>query len=241
VLEVSDLTVRHGLVEAVRGVSLTVGAGEMVALVGANGSGKSSLLEAVSGIVRPVGGAVTFLGERIDALPAHAVIARGIAHVPEDRLIFTRLTVGENLLVGAAAGFGMAEAASRRRQVLSRFPELRDRLDERASALSGGQRQLLAVARGLMADPQLLLLDEPTLGLAPIATERIFTLLSELRDAGLGLLVVDQNVDRALDAADRAYVLDKGRIALSGPASVLSKDASLADAYLGSVQMGGTG
>lgn len=232
-LEIGDLTVSHGAVEAVRGVSLDVEAAQIVALIGLNGAGKSSLLEAVSGMKRPVVGAITFLGERIETLPAHRVLARGIAHVPEDRLIFTRLTVGENLMVGAAAVMEARGAARRREEVLERFPELAGRLAEPAFALSGGQRQFLAVARGLMAGPKLLVLDEPTLGLSPLATAEMFERIAALRRSGLAVLMVDQNIDRALAVSDHAYVLDKGRIVLSAPAATLRKDARLAEVYFG--------
>jgi branched-chain amino acid transport system ATP-binding protein len=233
-LEVRDLTVRYGAVEAVRGVSLDVEAGMIVALIGANGAGKSSLLEAVSGMKRPVEGIVSFLGERIERLPAHAVLARGIAHIPENRLIFARLTVGENLAVAATARMSATRARQRREAVLERFPELASRLEEPASALSGGQQQLLAVARGLMAEPRLLILDEPTLGLSPVATASMFALIADLRAGGPTILLVDQNVNRALAIADTAYLVDNGEIVLSGAASALIDDPRLAEAFLGS-------
>lgn len=232
-LEVRDLSVSHGLAQAVRGVSLDVPAGVVVVVIGANGAGKSSLLEGISGIKRPVGGRVTFRGERIETLPAHAVLARGIAHVPEDRLIFTRLTVGENLMVGAGPGVRAKEARQRLDSVLTRFPELAGRLGERASALSGGQRQLLAVARGLMARPKLLILDEPSLGLSPRATVDMFGLVADLRAGGQSVLVVDQNIDRALAIADYAYAIVGGEVAFAGPAKELADDPRVADACLG--------
>lgn len=233
-LEVRDLTVRHGAVMAVRGVSFDVEAGTTVALIGANGAGKSSLLEAISGMKRPVEGKMSFLGERIDTLPAHAALARGIAHVPENRLIFTRLTVGENLAVAAHARMSATQARQWREAVLERFPELASRLDKPASALSGGQQQLLAVARGLMAEPKLLILDEPTLGLSPVATASMFALIADLAADGQAILLVDQNVNRALAVADTAYLIDNGEIVLSGPAGTLIDDPRLADAFLGS-------
>lgn len=236
-LEVRDLIVRHGAVEAVRGVSFDVGAGVIVALIGANGAGKSSLLEAISGMKRPVEGRISFRGARIDKLPAHKVLARGIAHVPENRLIFTRLTVGENLAVAAPARLSAAQARRRREAVLERFPELALRLGEPASALSGGQQQLLAVARGLMAGPDLLILDEPTLGLSPVATAAIFALIADIAAdiaaGGPAILLVDQNVSRALAVAHEAHVIDNGEIVLSGPARALTDDPRLADAFLG--------
>lgn len=232
-LEVRDLTVRHGAVEAVRDVSLDVGTGAVVALVGANGAGKSSLLEAISGIKRPVQGRISFHGERIDTLPAHTVMARGIAHVPENRLIFTRLTVGENLTVAAPARMSTAQARRKQTMVLERLPDLASRLGDPASTLSGGQQQLLAVARGLMAGPALLILDEPTLGLSPVATAAIFALIADIATDGPAILLVDQNVDRALSVADVAHVIDNGEIILSGSARALINNARLADAFLG--------
>lgn len=232
-LEVRDLTVSHGVVEAVRGVSLDLAHGEIVLLIGANGAGKSSLLEAISGIKRPVGGSIRLDGVAVESEPAHAVLARGVAHVPEDRMIFTRLTVGENLTAGAAALRSVRDVETSRDDVLADFPELAGRLEESALALSGGQRQLLAVARGLMARPRLMLLDEPTLGLSPVATARIFGLVADLKKRGLGILMVDQNMNRALDIADRAYVLDKGRVVLAGRPHEVRADARLAQTYLG--------
>lgn len=232
-LEVRDLIVRHGAVEAVRSVSFDVASGAIVALIGANGAGKSSLLEAISGMKRPVEGRISFRDARIDKLPAHKVLARGIAHVPENRLIFTRLTVGENLAVAAPARLSAAQARRRRQAVLERFPELALRLGEPASALSGGQQQLLAVARGLMAGPDLLILDEPTLGLSPVATAAIFALIADIAADGPAILLVDQNVSRALAVAREAHVIDNGEIVLSGPARTLIDDPRLAYAFLG--------
>lgn len=232
-LEVRDLTVSHGAVQAVRGVSFDVQAGAIVALIGANGAGKSSVLEAISGMKRPVGGTILFHGERIETLPAHAVLARGISHVPESRLIFSRLSVGENLLVAAPARMNVVEARKRGGAVLERVPELKPRIDEPASALSGGQQQLLAVARGLMAEPELLILDEPTLGLSPVATETMFTLIANLARNGPAILLVDQNVNRALSIAESALVIDNGEIVLSGRANALIGEPRIADAYLG--------
>ncbi|MEQ1951774.1 ABC transporter ATP-binding protein [Mesorhizobium sp. CN2-181] len=235
-LEVRDVTVRQGAIAAVRGASLDVGAGTIVALIGANGAGKSSLLEAISGMKRPIEGRINFHGERIDKMPSHEVLARGMAHVPENRLIFTRLTVGENLAVAATAHMSSALARRRREAVLERFPELALRLDEPASVLSGGQQQLLAVARGLMTKPKLLILDEPTLGLSPIATASMFSLIADLRVDGSAILLVDQNINRTLAIADTAYLIDNGEIALSGPARALPDNPRLAEALLGTAR-----
>jgi len=233
VLEVRDLTVRYGKVTAVRGVSFELRAGQLVALVGANGAGKSSVLEAISGMKRPVEGQIRFLGERIDSLPAHRVMARGIAHVPEGRLIFNQLTVAENLDVVMPAARSRSRARARRDAVLLRLPELADCLDKPASALSGGQQQLLAVGRGLMAAPRLLILDEPTLGLSPVATARMFGLVEALAADGMTILLVDQNVNRVLQCVNEVHVIDHGEIILAGPASTVSTDARITEAFLG--------
>lgn len=233
-LEVRDLVVSHGAIAAVRGVSLEVAAGEIVALIGANGAGKSSLLEAISGMARPVaGGTIAFAGQRIERRPAHEILASGIAHVPEDRLILTRMTVAENLMVAAPASMPTQEARRLQREIMARLPDLADRRDMQAAGLSGGQRQFLAVGRGMMACPRLMLMDEPTLGLSPAATDAVFGLIAQLRDDGLGLLVVDQNVKRLLTIADRALVLDLGRITIEGPARQVLCDDGVMDAYLG--------
>ena len=231
-LEIRDLQVAYGKVRALQGVSLDVGEGEIVALIGANGAGKSSIMHAVSGIVRPVSGTIGFRGEDIARWPSHRIVRHGIAQVPEGRLIFAGLTVGENLRVGGLVSDPAGEAG-RIAQVIELFPVLKDRLNETASALSGGQLQMLALARGLMADPKLLLLDEPSLGLSPRAAEEVFELIPALRARGVTILLVEQNVRQALDIADRGYVLESGRITLEGPADALRKDEDLVRAYLG--------
>lgn len=232
-LEVRDLTVWYRSVTAVRGVSFDVKAGQLVALVGANGAGKSSILEAISGMKRPIQGQIQFCGERVDTLPAHKVMIQGIAHVPEGRLIFTRLTVGENLDVAVSKNLNRSQTLMRRDSVLNRLPELADRLDSPASTLSGGEQQLLAVGRGLMAGPKLLLLDEPTLGLSPVATTRMFTLVAELAADGMTVLLVDQNVKRVLQLVNKVHVIDNGEIILAGAASAVSGDARITEAFLG--------
>jgi branched-chain amino acid transport system ATP-binding protein len=233
-LELHDVHVTYGPVKAVRGVSLAVGAGEILALVGANGAGKSTLLEAISGIKRPIDrGSIRFRGSAVEGLDAPELVARGIAHVPENRLIFARMTVGENLLVAAASHLSRRTAVEHREKVLHRLPMLRRLLALPAASLSGGQRQWLAIGRGLMNDPTLILLDEPTLGLSPAATTAIFELLVALRAEGKGLLVVDQNVRQLLEIADRALVLDGGRVTAQGQAQALLTDPRMIEAYLG--------
>ena len=237
-LEVRDLYVSYGKVRAVQGVSLEVGEGEIVALIGANGAGKSSTMHAVCGIERPAGGQIRFLGAPIARLPPHRIMRRGIVQVPEGRLIFGGLTIAQNLRLGAYNVAGGAKAEADIDRVLEFFPMLRDRLDERGAALSGGQAQMLALARGLMARPKLLMLDEPSLGLAPIAAQEVFALIARLRDSGVTILLVEQNVRQALAIADRGYVLESGRIILDGKAAQLAEHELLVSAYLG-LQRGG--
>ena len=232
-LEVRDLQVSYGKVRAVQGVSLEVAEGEIVALIGANGAGKSSTMHAVCGIERPSGGKISFLGQAITRLPPHRIMRRGIVQVPEGRLIFGGLTVAQNLRLGAHNVAGRARAEADIERVLESFPMLRERLDEPGAALSGGQAQMLALARGLMARPKLLILDEPSLGLAPIAALDVFALIPRLRDAGVTILLVEQNVRQALAIADRGYVLESGRIILDGKAAELAEHELLVSTYLG--------
>ena len=232
-LEVRGLEVSYGKVRAVQGIDLDVAKGEIVALIGANGAGKSSTMHAICGIERASGGAIRFLGDTITGLPAHRVIRRGIVQVPEGRLIFGGLTIEENLRLGAYRAADRAAIAFEMERVLELFPMLKDRLAERGAALSGGQAQMLALARGLMAQPKLLMLDEPSLGLAPVAVEEVFALIADLRGRGVTVLVVEQNVRQALAVADRGYVLESGRIILQGRADELARDDLLVKAYMG--------
>ncbi len=232
-LEIRDLHLSYGKVRAVQGVSLEVAEGEIVALIGANGAGKSSTMHAVCGIERPSGGHIRFLGQAITRMPPHRIMRRGIVQVPEGRLIFGGLTVAQNLRLGAHNVAGRAKTEADIERVLESFPMLRDRLDEPGAALSGGQAQMLALARGLMARPKLLILDEPSLGLAPIAALDVFALIPRLRDAGVTILLVEQNVRQALAIADRGYVLESGRIILDGNAAELAEHELLVSAYLG--------
>jgi ABC-type branched-subunit amino acid transport system ATPase component len=237
-LEVRDLHVSYGRIRAVQGVSLAVRAGEVVALVGANGAGKSSILKAIAGLERPERGTIRFEGADIAGAPAHRTLARGIAYVPEGRMIVGTLSVRDNLRLGAYARLhagtgGGADLAAEIARVLATFPDLRGRLDEPGASLSGGQAQMLALARGLMAAPKLLLLDEPSLGLAPVMTRAVFDLLARLKAEGATILLVEQNVAEALALADRAYVLESGRVVKQGAASLLARDPGLREAYLG--------
>jgi branched-chain amino acid transport system ATP-binding protein len=232
-LEIRDLHVSYGRIRAVRGVDLAVAAGEVVALVGANGAGKSSILKAIAGLENPEHGAIRFLGRDIAGWPAHRALAAGIAYVPEGRLIVGTLSVRDNLRLGAFARAGTADLAAEIERVLAIFPDLRARLDEPGASLSGGQAQMLALARGLMAAPKLMLLDEPALGLAPVMTRAVFGLLAGLKASGATILLVEQNVAEALALADRAYVVEGGRIVKEGAASLLARDPGLREAYLG--------
>ena len=232
-IEVRSLAVSYGNIRAVQGIDLDVAAGEIVALIGANGAGKSSTMHAVCGIERPSGGQIRFLGQAITRLPPHRIMRRGIVQVPEGRLIFGGLTVAQNLRLGAHNVGSRAKTEADIERVLESFPMLRERLDEPGAALSGGQAQMLALARGLMARPKLLILDEPSLGLAPIAALDVFALIPRLRDAGVTILLVEQNVRQALAIADRGYVLESGRIILDGKAAELAEHELLVSAYLG--------
>ena len=232
-LEVRDLRVDYGRIRALHGVSLDVRKGEIVALIGANGAGKTSTMNAISGIVRAAGGDIRFEGESLAALPSHRIMRRGIVQVPEGRLIFAGLTIEENLRLAAAAAHDRRREPAEIERVLALFPMLKDRLKDRGSMLSGGQAQMLALARGLIAAPRLLLLDEPSLGLAPIAAIEVFDLISRLRGSGVTILLVEQNVRRALAIADRGYVLESGRITLDGDAKELLGHELLVSSYLG--------
>ncbi len=232
-LEVRRLTVSYGGVRAIDGISLTVQPGEIVSIVGMNGAGKTSILNTISGMVSPDSGEIVFEGESIGGLPAHAVVARGIVQVPEGRLIFGTLSVEENLRVAAHQRSGFMLRSRNRPHLHQLFPTLTDKLERPAASLSGGEAQMLALARGLESGPRLLLLDEPSLGLSPKLSHGVFDLIRQLRDQGLTMLLVEQNLRRALTVADRAYVLESGRITLEGPAAELMLDDRLVSNYLG--------
>ncbi len=232
-LEILDLDAFYGPVQALRGVTLTVGTGEVVTLVGANGAGKSTLLKAVSGVIRAQGG-VSFSGESIVGWSADKVARRGIAHVPEGRRIFPGLTVIENLEVGAfAVGRRGADVRADVDRILGIFPGLAERRGSYGWSLSGGEQQMLAIGRGLMARPRLLLLDEPSLGLAPMLVEEVFAVIKRIHEEGTTVLLSEQNAAMALSIADRGYVMDTGAIVKHGPAEGLLHDESVIEAYLG--------
>jgi branched-chain amino acid transport system ATP-binding protein len=232
VLDVRTLHVYYGEIHALRGVSLFVGTGEIVALLGPNGAGKTTTLNALSGLLSPREGLIMLEGESLVGVPPHEIVRRGIAHVPEGRRIFNRLTVLENLEMGAYTRVdgGIAQDLER---VFALFTRLRERRTQVAGTLSGGEQQMLAIARALMARPRLLLLDEPSMGLAPVLVEQIFETLPDINRQGTTLLLVEQNAAMALSVAHRGYVLETGTIALSGPASELQENAEVRRAYLG--------
>ncbi|MDP6399514.1 MAG: ABC transporter ATP-binding protein [Arenicellales bacterium] len=235
-LAVSNLTVNYGEVRAVDSISIKVKAGELVSITGANGAGKSSMLNAISGIRAIASGKIVFAGEDITGLPAHQIVRKGIVQVPEGRQLFATLTVRENLLAGRYANSGFLLDNVIPESLIQRFPVLGERLDSLGSSLSGGQAQMLALARGLMNHPELLLLDEPTLGLAPIAVKEAFDLIAELRDQGLAILVVEQNVRQALVISDYAYVLESAKIVLEGKGCELLNNSRLVESYLGAAR-----
>ena len=230
-LVVSGLRVRHGTTEAVSGIDLEIGSGEVVALLGANGAGKTTTLRALSGLLPPSAGQVRLGDRRLDRLAAHQVVAAGVAHVPEGRRVFARMSVEENLLVGAYTDRAGERAALARVQEL--LPVLHERRGQPAGTLSGGQQSLLALGRALMSSPRVLLLDEPSTGLAPQAVEAVLSVLARLAAEGTAVLLVEQDVEAALGLASRAYVMETGRIVLQGPARELAADPALVAAYLG--------
>jgi branched-chain amino acid transport system ATP-binding protein len=233
-LEVRDMRVSYGRIEAVKGVSFSVDAGRLVTLIGSNGAGKTTVLRTISGLLSPTAGEVHFDGERIDQLPAHEIVERGLAHAPEGRRIFPRMTVAENLDLGAfTRKDGPTAIAGDLDGVYQRFPVLGERRSQAAGTLSGGEQQMLAIGRALMGRPRLLMLDEPSMGLSPIMMRRIFDALAELKVAGTTVLLVEQNASAALALADEAYVLETGRIVLSGTAADLRDNAQVRKAYLG--------
>jgi branched-chain amino acid transport system ATP-binding protein len=233
VLELRGLNVSYGNIAAVKDLTLTVYAGEIVTLIGSNGAGKSTTLRTISGLLRPRSGEVVYKGRNLHGIPGHEVVKLGISQSPEGRKIFQRMTVSENLDLGAYTRKDTAKIAEDRERVLELFPRLRERIDQKAGTLSGGEQQMLAVARALLGDPSLLLLDEPSMGLAPVLVDLIFDTIERIRSQGVTVLLVEQNALAALEIADYAYVLESGRLNMEGPAEQLLNDDSVAAAYLG--------
>jgi len=232
-LEVSDLVVNYGAIQALQGISFHVDEGEVVTLIGANGAGKSTTLRTISGLLYPSAGDVSYLGQSIAGKPADSIVKQGVIHVPEGRKIFAPLTVRENLEMGAFTRTDKQEIARTMQRVFESFPRLEERLTQLGGTLSGGEQQMLAMGRGMMAQPKLLLLDEPSMGLAPILVEEIFDIITEIHEQGVSILLVEQNAAMALAVADRAYVLETGRIVLEGPAQEVLRNPEVQAAYLG--------
>ena len=232
-LKVDNLEVAYGNIKAIKGISLEVNQGEIVTLIGSNGAGKSTTLRAISGILKPRSGSITFNGERIEGVEGHEIVAKGICQSPEGRRIFPRMSVDENLDLGAFLRNDKAAIAADRERVLDLFPRLRERIDQKAGTMSGGEQQMLAVGRALMGSPKLLLLDEPSMGLAPVLVDMIFETIEKINKQGTTILLVEQNALAALNVADRAYVLESGTIKMSGKAKDLISNDEVTKAYLG--------
>ena len=232
-LEVKDLQVYYGMIQAIKGVSFHVNEGEVIALIGANGAGKTTILHTVSGLLAPKSGSVTFEGTDIVKIPGHKIVSMGMAHVPEGRRVFAELSVYENLKLGAYTRKNKAEIAESLERVYKSFPRLEERKNQLAGTLSGGEQQMLAMGRALMSKPKIILMDEPSMGLSPILVEEIFNIVKEISASGTTVLLVEQNAKKALSIADRAYVLETGNIVLSGDAKEMMNNDSIKKAYLG--------
>jgi branched-chain amino acid transport system ATP-binding protein len=232
-LEVRGIETFYGNIPALRGISIAVPAGSVVAILGANGAGKTTLMKTIAGVLRPRSGTVSFLGEEIAGLPSHKIVRRGISLVPEGRAILSRMTVRENLEMGAFTRRDAKKALQDMDRVMERFPVLKERSGQLAGSLSGGEQQMLAIARALMSAPKLLLLDEPTLGLAPLVVADIFAIIREINATGTTILLVEQNVRQALKDSSYAYVFETGKIALSGPSKELLQEPRIKASYLG--------
>ena len=232
-LEVKDLEVYYGVIQAIKGVSFHVEKGEVIALIGANGAGKTTILHTVTGLISPKKGSVIFEGKDITKVPAHKIVSMGMAHVPEGRRVFAELSVYENLKMGAYTRTDKAEIEDSLKNVYKRFPRLEERKNQMAGTLSGGEQQMLAMGRALMSKPGIILMDEPSMGLSPILVNEIFDIIRSVSESGTTVLLVEQNAKKALSIADRAYVLETGNITLEGNAKDLLEDDSIKKAYLG--------
>ena len=232
-LKVENLSVHYGMIQAVRDVSFEVNEGEVVSLIGANGAGKTTILRTLSGLVRPSAGKIQFLGKEIQKLPAQKIVAGGLSQVPEGRHVFPGLTVMENLQMGAFLKKDREENQANLKKVFSRFPRLEERKNQDAATLSGGEQQMLAMGRALMSTPKLLLLDEPSMGLAPIFIQEIFDIIQDIQKQGTTVLLIEQNANKALAISDRGYVLETGKIVLSGTGKELAASDEVRKAYLG--------
>lgn len=232
-LEVKDLEVYYGVIQAIKGISFHVDKGEIIALIGANGAGKTTTLHTVTGLISPKNGHVLFEGKDITKVPAHKIVSMGMAHVPEGRRVFAELSVYENLRMGAYTRKDKNEIEESLKNVYKRFPRLEERKNQMAGTLSGGEQQMLAMGRALMSKPRIILMDEPSMGLSPILVNEIFDIIRAVSESGTTVLLVEQNAKKALSIADRAYVLETGKIVLEGNAKDLLEDDSIKKAYLG--------
>ena len=232
-LKVENLVVNYGMIQALKGISFEVNEGEVIALIGANGAGKTTTLQTISGMLSPTSGKVLLEGTDITKIPGHKIVSMGLAHVPEGRRVFGGLTVLENLKMGAYTRSSKTEIAESFERIYASFPRLKERQNQLAGTLSGGEQQMLAMGRALMSKPRIVLMDEPSMGLSPIYVDEIFNIIEEISKAGTTVLLVEQNAKKALAISDRAYVLETGNIVLSGDADALMNDDSIKKAYLG--------
>lgn len=232
-LKIENLEVYYGMIQAIKGVSFEVNEGEVIALIGANGAGKTTILHTITGLVGAKSGSITFEGVDLTKTPAHKIVSMGMAHVPEGRRIFQELTVFENLKLGAYTRSSKSEIEETIRMVYSKFPRLEERKDQIAGTLSGGEQQMLAMGRALMSHPKIILMDEPSMGLSPLYVNEIFKIIEEISASGTTVLLVEQNAKKALSIANRAYVLETGKVVLEGQAKELINDDSIKKAYLG--------
>ena len=232
-LEIKDLEVYYGMIQAIKGISFEVNKGEVIALIGANGAGKTTILHTITGLLSPKKGSVVFEGTDITKVPAHKIVSMGMAHVPEGRRVFADLSVYENLKMGAYTRKDKNEIEETLKMVYEHFPRLEERKNQMAGTLSGGEQQMLAMGRALMSKPSIILMDEPSMGLSPIFVNEIFEIIQEVSDMGTTVLLVEQNAKKALSIADRAYVLETGKIVMEGKAEDMLNDDSIKKAYLG--------
>ncbi len=232
-LEVKDLNVYYGMIHAIKGISFEVNEGEIIALIGANGAGKTTTLHTISGLISPKKGSILFEGQDITKVPAHKIVTLGMAHVPEGRRVFAQMSVLQNLKMGAYSRSDKDEMNQTLEMVYERFPRLKERRNQPAGTLSGGEQQMLAMGRALMSHPKIILLDEPSMGLSPILVNEIFDIIQEVNKTGTTVLLVEQNAKKALTIADRGYVLETGKIVTSGEADALLNDPAIKRAYLG--------
>ena len=232
-LEVKDLEVYYGVIQAIKGISFHVDEGEVIALIGANGAGKTTTLQTITGMLNAKAGSILFEGEELTKIPGHKIVSMGMAHVPEGRRVFAQLSVLENLKLGAYTRKDKDEIEESLQRLYKSFPRLEERKNQLAGTLSGGEQQMLAMGRALMSKPRIILMDEPSMGLSPIFVEEIFNIIKEVSASGTTVLLVEQNAKKALSIADRAYVLETGKVVLEGKASDLMEDESIKKAYLG--------